>query len=106
MPVVVMGSASSRVCDFIRGQRVARPPTTMPVPDGVVLKETGPLDGVVFMERLRLRHVAEDHKLMAEVPFEQWSDLTRTEMKKYKKQHQRHLAECQAIYDVIFTEET
>ena len=65
-----------------------------------------PLDGAVLMERLRLRHIAEDDELGVEVPFERWSDLTRTQKKMYKKQHERHLAECQALYDVIFTEET
>ena len=55
-----------------------------------------PLDGAVLMERLRLRHIAEDDELGAEVPFERWSDLTRTQKKMYKKQHERHLAACQA----------
>ena len=70
------------------------------------LRWPDPIDGAVLMERLRLRHIAEDDELGVEVPFERWSDLTRTQKKMYKKQHERHLAECQALYDVIFTEET
>ena len=104
-----MGGACSRACDFIRGQKVARPlDVSLQAVGGASGAEqmAKPLDGAVLMERLRLRQVAEDEQLMAEMPFERWSDLTRSQYKMYQKQHERHLAECQALYDVIFMEET
>ena len=98
-----MGNA----CDFIRGQRVARP--SVRPPDGAWSshwRDPGPLDAAVLIERLRRRHIAEDDELGEAFPFERWSDLTRHERKIYKKQHERHLAESQALMHVIFTEET
>ena len=106
MPVVVMGGACSHACDFIRGQRVARP--SVRPPDGAWSRrpDPGPLHAPVLIERLRRRHIAEDDELDEAFPHERLSDLTRHERKIFKKQHERHLAESAALMHVIFTEET
>ena len=93
-----MGGACSRACDFIRGQKVARP-----LVGGASGAEqmAKPLDGAVHMERLRLRQVAEDDELFEELPFERWSDLNPKEYRRYRRQHERHLAECDALHAII-----